>query len=120
MKTKALLRNCLTLIIFFIPIAHGGQVNINTQVLATLVAEEDLWGGCMAKIRYDPQVALPACGRDWVTFSCSGDHVSKDIAYRMLDTAQLAQVTNRSVFLMITDTKMHNGYCFARRIDLLN
>jgi hypothetical protein len=118
MKREWMFSVFIALGIIVAPMVYGAQANINTKVLGTLVAEEELWGGCMARLSVDPQTVLPACAPKWVTFSCSGDHVSKDIAYRMLDAAQLAQVTDRSAFLIITDEKQHNGYCFARRIDV--
>lgn len=118
MKSELLFSICTALGIIVAPAVYGAQANINAKVLGTLVAEEALWGGCMARLSVDPQMVLPGCGPNWVTFSCSGDHVSKDIAYRMLDAAQLAQVTDRPAFLIITDEKKHNGYCFARRIDV--
>ena len=118
MKGQKLFGALMALGLTFAPLVYGAQANMNAKILRTLVAEEELWGGCMARLSVDPQTVLPACGPIWVTFSCSGEHVSKDIAYRMLDAAQLAQVTDRSVFLIITDEKKHNGYCFARRIDV--
>jgi hypothetical protein len=118
MKREWLLGLCMAVGVAFYPSTHSAQVNIQAKVSRTLVAEEGLWGGCMAQLSVDPQTLLPACASGWVTFSCSGEHVSKDIAYRMLDTAQLAQVTDKSVFLIVTDDKTHNGYCFIRRIDV--
>ena len=37
----------------------------------------------------------------------------------MLDQAQLALVTTKTVSVTINDAKKHNGYCFAQRIDVL-
>ena len=118
MKNEGLFGAVIALSLAVAPMAQGAQANIQAKVSRTLVAEEQLWGGCMARLSVDPQTVLPACANDWVTFSCSGEHVSKDIAYRMLDIAQLAQVTSKSVFVIVTDDKTHNGYCFVRRIDV--
>ena len=55
----------------------------------------------------------------WVTFSCTGELTSKSSAMRLYDSAQLAFVTGRTVRIWVDDTKKHNGYCFASRIDVL-
>ena len=55
----------------------------------------------------------------WVTFSCTGEPTSKSSAMRLYDSAQLAFVRGRTVRIWVDDTKKHNGYCFASRIDVL-
>ena len=37
----------------------------------------------------------------------------------MLDQAQLALTANKKVWVQVLDTRQHNGYCFANRIDVL-
>ena len=75
-------------------------------------------GGCMAYLSEDPAGVLPACKNSWVTFSCTGTYTDPIRAYRMLDQAQLALATGKRVDVTIHDSKMHNGYCFASRINL--
>jgi hypothetical protein len=33
--------------------------------------------------------------------------------------AQLALATNKSVMIVVDDSRRHNGYCFASRIDVI-
>ena len=58
------------------------------------------------------------CPSNWVTFSCSGTYNPKDIAYRKVDLAQMAKATGRPVTVLIDDTKKHNGFCYAWRLDI--
>jgi len=88
------------------------------HVKFTMVDASGNYGGCMVLIDKNPKLTLPTCGNHWVSFSCTGTYAPKDLAYRMFDTAQLALVTNKTVTLRIEDTKLHNGYCYASRIDL--
>jgi hypothetical protein len=101
------------------PISEAATASVQATVERTLVADADRWGGCMARVN----VTLADLGLDcysrWVTFSCSGVHTTKDIAYRMFDSAQMALALDKQVWLSITDQKKHNGYCFADRIDVI-
>ena len=58
--------------------------------------------------------------KHWVTFSCSGADASKASAMRMLDPTQLAFAIGRLVRVWVDDSRTHNGFCFATRIDVLS
>lgn len=85
----------------------------------TLVSDGSRWGGCMVLLSKDPADLLPACGR-WLTFSCDGTYTDPVRAYRMLDQAQLAVATGMAVNVTVDESKKHNGYCFASRIDVIS
>lgn len=94
---------------------------LNVRVLRTLVAANGVFGGCMALLDTPVNLATnsPNCpSNGWITFSCSATFTSQDIAYRMLDQAQLAKALGRPVTVVVDDTKKHNGFCFANRIDV--
>ena len=97
---------------------NAAQVKVTANVTKTMVADNDRWGGCIATL----DVKLAAKGLDCpgksVSFSCSGDHTSKDIAYRMFDMAQMAYALGHRVAVVIDDAKKHNGYCYANRIEV--
>ena len=84
------------------------------------MSADSRWGGCMAALTVDPQDVLPNCSSHWVTFSCSGDFTDPVRAYRMVDQAQLAIATGKQVGVWFQDDKMHNGYRFANRIDIVD
>lgn len=116
MKAKIVL--CL-LLAAITPASHATVVFVNASVVRTLVADEDRFGGCMAKL----DKVLASFGLDcpgtWVSFSCSGTFTPKDNAYRMFDSAQMALALGKTVAVQVDDTKKHNGNCYARRIDVL-
>lgn len=66
--------------------------------------------------------ASPAvnCPGTSVSFSCTGTYHSKDLAFYMLDQAQLALSLNKQVVVRVDDTKKHDSYCVATRIDVIN
>jgi hypothetical protein len=105
-------------VLLVIPLAQADTTWIITKVLATKVMAEPGQGGCLARLSIDLQQKLPLCKPDWVTFSCTGEYASKDIAYRMFDSAQMALALGKTVHLQITDSKTHNGFCFVRQIHV--
>ena len=113
----------LRLIIFLSSITVCWQVMSSSfwlygTVTRTLV-DTNSWGECMAKIVPGPHTVQPACGVEWVTFSCSGDFNTKARGHSKLESAQLAMVTGKPIAIWVDETKKHNGYCFGRRVDVL-
>lgn len=98
---------------------QAATVSINAKVVRTLVADQDRFGGCMAKLDKNLANSGLDCPGTWVSFSCSGKFASKDTAYRMFDSAQMAFALGNRVSVQVDDTKKHNGNCYARRIDVL-
>jgi len=101
-----------------VALADTGKVT--AYVKKTLVSEDGRWGGCMAHLSEDISAKLPSCGSSWVTFSCDGTYTDPVRAYRMLDQAQLALATGMRVVVFVDDSRQHNNFCFASRIDLLS
>ena len=101
-------------------VAHADTAWLTTRVLATKVMADPGQGGCLAKLAVNFQQQLPLCKADCVTFSCTGKFASKDIAYRMFDLAQMALALDHQVNLQISDLRMHNGFCFAKQIIVMN
>jgi len=101
---------------------------LTTAVARTLVSNQNLYGGCMAGLAVPINTAVvspgqPAttlnCPGNYVSFSCTGTYNSKDLAFYMLDQAQLALSLNKQLYVTVDDTKLHNGYCVALRVDVL-
>lgn len=97
----------------------AGTAFITAKVTRTLVQPDGTYGGCMAALSVDPVSVLPSCSTNWVTFSCTGDFGDVLGAWRQFDQAQLALAGDHSVFVIVDDTRKHNGYCYALRIDVL-
>lgn len=97
----------------------AAEAMVTSQVNRVLISADSTYGGCMAFLSSNPQNHLPSCLADWVSFSCSGHFTDAVRGFRMLDQAQLALATNKSVMVVVDDSRRHNGYCFASRIDVL-
>ena len=97
------------------PAAHATQSSLATTVFGTLTTGDGSYGGCMALLAASPS---PTCPGNYVAFSCDGTYAPKDMAFHMLDQAQLALALKKTVLVGIDDAKRHNGYCTATRLDV--
>ena len=121
---RTLCKGALALGFLMLPLVPSTAAvqSFQAKVTRTLSIADDRFGGCMVALSVAPSEEGLNCpaGRKWVTFSCTGTHTSKSSAMRMLDAAQLAFVTGKSVQVWVDDSKTHNGYCFVERIDVLS
>ena len=101
--------------------AYAANAQMVASAKGVMVTGDSRFGGCMVSLDTDPQTLLPACGKGWVSFDCSGGFPDSDVvrAYRMLDQAQLAIATRLRMRIEFSDEKMHNGYCVAHRVDVI-
>lgn len=99
--------------------SHAATATVTGNIDRTLTSDGATFGGCMILLDQVLSDYSLDCPSRWVTFSCTGDFASKDAAYRMFDSAQLAYALDRTVVVFVTDAKKHNGYCYANRIDVL-
>lgn len=75
------------------------------------------YGGCM--VYMNPNQKLLNCRQDFVSLDCNGEITNtKTHAKSMLDTAQLAFLTDNTVRLRISDSKTINGFCTADYIRI--
>jgi hypothetical protein len=98
--------------------AQAETASFKTTISRILITEGK-YGNCMVRLDTTPQSQLPDCSFNWVSFSCDGSYTSQDVAYRMLEMSQMAYVLEKEVFIQIDDSRKHNGYCLAYRVDLL-
>jgi hypothetical protein len=98
--------------------AQAETASFKTTISRILITEGK-YGNCMVRLDTPPQSQLPNCGNYWVSFSCDGSYTSQDVAYRMLEMSQMAYVLEKEVFIQIDDSRKHNGYCLAYRVDLM-
>jgi hypothetical protein len=101
------------------PISNAATANITAKVNRVLIADQGKFGGCMVALSVSVNATLPNCPGNWVSFSCSGDFTTKDVAFRMLDMAQMAKALNKNVLVTVDDTKKHNGFCYGSRVDIM-
>ena len=105
-------------LLLFAGTAYGATANLTTTV-TRLLSDETLFGGCMAQLADRPDSLGLVCKKDWVSFSCTGDFASLNVANRNFELAQIASLTDASVRVFFDDTRKHNGYCYAYRIHLI-
>ena len=129
-RNLMLSHSCLLLAALALPApAFAVQGLLSSTVLGVLVNSEPLpppattglmFGGCMVYLSSAANAASPQpnCPDHWVSLSCDGTYAAKDVASLMLDQAQLAWATKRQVLVKVDDTKLHNGYCTATRLDV--
>lgn len=130
MNTRFFLNTSILLLAILGPAGPANAVTgtLTTTVVRTLVSNESIYGGCMASLAAAINTANVSAGQSavivncpttYVSFSCTGVHNSKDLAFYMLDQAQLALSLSKTVSVTVDDTKKHNGYCVATRIDVI-
>ena len=90
---------------------------IEAKAIRTLTTGDGRFGGCMVQLDESLSDAGLNC-TNWVTFSCTGEHTSKDEGFRMFESAQMAFALDKTIVLEVTDEKKHNGHCYARRVDV--
>ena len=87
------------------------------KVTQTL-SDAGAYGNCMVFVNKPLSDVIGNCPSNWVTFSCKGTYNSKDAGQRKFESAQLAMALGYRVSLFVDNTKKHNGFCYARRIDI--
>lgn len=103
--------------------AFANSVQLPWAKITETTVHATEFGQCLARINLN--VSGPTGGEcrgftsgSFVTFSCSGVHLDKEIASRLFETAQIAQFADRNVRLTLDTTKTHNNYCLVTRIDV--
>lgn len=85
--------------------------------ISKIFTDDVNFGGCMVGVSPGPADSGLDCKNAFVTLDCKGDYGPKDAAARKLAAAQLAFVTGQNVIFFVDDTRKHNGYCLATRVD---
>ena len=110
------------------PVVLATQALTQEVTVGAALQEHNNYGGCMVRIDPTPSDAMldgsflncPA-GDSFVSFDClnKSGQVSKNTAVQMFQTAQLALVTGKKIQLVIDDEVKLDGWCLARRVDLI-
>ncbi len=113
----------MVLIVVYITLIGNISANAATAIITGKITKtvyaKGLYGGCMAALDVGiNNVSGLDCVGSYVTFSCSGVFNEKDIAYHMASTAEMALALGNDAKVYITDSKKHNGYCFAYRVQV--
>jgi len=103
--------------------SEAGAVGILTNV-TRIAIEPGRWGGCAARLASNPKLVagLESCGNWYVSFDCeaSSGESTKSEAQSRLQTAQLAYVADKRIYVEVDPTVILNGVCYASRADVLD
>ena len=94
-------------------------VKINGASITKILNQTNTFGECMVFMDKTIADAGLDCPSKWVALSCDGTFNNRDVAARMHDAAMMAMAMEKKVNVLIDNTKKQNGYCVAKRIDLL-
>ena len=75
--------------------AFAAKVTEKDVTVTRIMTDSNFFGGCMAKLSPNPKSLLPECNDDWISFSCTGEFMPKDMAGKLYSSAQLALVTGQ-------------------------
>ena len=115
-----LVKGVLVVLLTLPSAAVATTVDFKAKITRTLASDENAYGGCMVLLSKSPVSEGLDCGDSWVTFSCSGEYLSKSSALRMFDSAQMAFLMDRMVQVTVDDTRKHDRRCLVTRIDVLS
>ncbi len=110
------------------PIALATQALTQQVAIGSTLQAHNNYGGCMVRIDPAPSDAMLdgsflncPTGDSFVSFDClnTSGQVSKNTAIQMFQTAQLALVTGKKVQFVLDDEVKLDGWCLARRVDLI-
>ena len=110
------------------PFALATQALTQEVTIGATLQEHNNYGGCMVRIDPAPSDAMLdgsflncPTGDTFVSFDClnKSGQVSKNTAVQMFQTAQLALVTGKKVQFILDDEVKLDGWCLARRVDLI-
>jgi len=85
-----------------------------------IILDGSAYNGCMVKLSEDLPSDFACSRKDFVSLDCDGADINtKSFANQMLQTTQLALVTDKTVRLRVTDSILVNGnFCVADYIRL--
>ena len=93
---------------------------VNGTIIRATLQDAEYYGFCMARL--GPGVLATGgfdCPADpLVTFDCEGNFGSKSAGTTNFSGAQLAFVAEKTVNVLVDDSKKINGFCYASRIDV--
>jgi hypothetical protein len=116
MFRKPLLIATMGLIFIFAPQISSAEYS---SVVSVTEMHESPNGDCMVKLSKPVGGGLN-CSTEWVSFSCTGNFNSKDVAYHKFDLARDAFLNNDYVLTLGIDDarKEQNKYCFVESVTL--
>jgi len=75
------------------------------------------FGGCMVQLSTGISNGCPANG--WVSLDCDATYLQYRAGERHYASALIAASIGKQVSILIDNAQKHDGYCVARRVDVI-
>jgi hypothetical protein len=98
--------------------AYSDTAWVKGATVERVLNQSDAYGGCMLFVDKAIADSILNCPSRWVSLSCDGTFNDRDVAARMYDTGIMAIALDMKLNIFVDDTKKHNSYCVAKRVDL--
>ena len=105
----------LLLSITFIPTANAAFFWVTGKITQTLA--DSVYGGCM--IHLDVRLPAQCMNQGWVSLDCKGVYYNAIDGNNKFSSALTAFSLDKTVSVFVNDDVKHNGYCVARRVDII-
>ncbi len=112
---NAIRRSRLTILLIVMSMSVQAAPFFVSGTIKRTLSEASNFGGCMIELSTAVSNGCPANG--WVSLDCNGGfHGAGERHYA---SALMAFSLNKPVTVQVDNTQKYNGYCVARRIDVL-
>lgn len=88
-----------------------------TGTVTRTLTDTQYYGGCMVLISTPIANGCPNNG--WVSLDCDGTYSQAGEGQRAYASALVALSLGKQVSILVNTTQKHNGYCVARRLDII-
>ena len=118
-KALSVMRS-IALIALLVSLPVRGYQAYHLAKIDQIILDGSAYNGCMVKLSQDLPSDFACSRKDFVSLDCDGADINtKAFANQMLQTTQLALVTDKTVRLRVTDSILVNGnFCVADYIRI--
>ena len=109
-----------SLALLLVPLSVSAYQGYHFAKIERIILDGSAYNGCMVKVSEDLPDDFACSRKDFVSLDCDGADINtKAFANQMLQTTQLALITDKTVRLRVTDSIIVNGnFCVADYIRI--
>ena len=109
-----------SLALLLVPLSVSAYQGYHFAKIEQIILDGSAYNGCMVKVSEDLPDDFACSRKDFVSLDCDGADINtKAFANQMLQTTQLALITDKTVRLRVTDSIIVNGnFCVADYIRI--
>ena len=109
-----------SLALLLVPLSVSAYQGYHFAKIEQIILDGSAYNGCMVKVSEDLPDDFACSRKDFVSLDCDGADINtKAFANQMLQTTQLALITDKTVRLRVTDSIIVNGnFCTADYIRI--